>query len=58
MDKAPYLARFDMLVFSPGVFCGCFTIYFSLALYHAPSLIIIRAASRAAKANHEMECCP
>ena len=32
--------------------------YCKRTLYHAPSLIIINAASKAAKAKHDMECWP
>ena len=47
-----------MSLFRVTFFCGCVTTYTNRALYHAPNLIMIRAASKAARANHEMACCP
>ena len=56
--KAPYLARLEMSWLRSGCRCGWFTTYANRALYHAPSLIMMTAASNAAKANQEMACCP
>ena len=56
MANAPYLARLEMLVFIPTVFCGCLVAYAIRALYQEPSLTMIMAASKAAKAKKEIEC--
>ena len=58
MARAPYLARREMWVFRPTGFCGCFTTYCMRALYHVPRRTMMRAASRAARANHAMACWP